>query len=138
MTKKKPIPWLEIKAEYLKGCNPAQLSKKYDVDIEKLYNKIDNSGWNKEKKEFQGKIRNNLEEEIALITNLALSRLKDVLSDDDVRTSDLVQAIGKAIDVSGLKSSKQEITGNVGVEKVYITKDDEKQVQNHIDNFIDG
>lgn len=138
MTKKKPIPWLEIKAEYLSGCKPDELSKKYKVDIEKLYNKIDNSGWNKEKTELQGNIRNNLEEEISCITKLALSRLKDVLSDDDIRTSDLVQAIGKALDVSGLKSSKQEITGNVGVEKVYITKDDEKQVQNHIDDFIDG
>lgn len=32
----------------------------------------------------------------------------------------------------------QEIIGSLGLEKVFITKDDEKQVQNHIDNFIDG
>ena len=76
MTKRKPIPWLEIKTEYLKGCKPDELSKKYNVDIDKLYNKIDNSGWNKEKTELQGKIRNNIEEQISCITNLALSRLK--------------------------------------------------------------
>lgn len=32
----------------------------------------------------------------------------------------------------------QEIIGSLGLEKVFITKDDEKQVQNHIDDFIDG
>lgn len=141
MTKRKPIPWLEIKAEYLKGCKPDELSKKYNVDIEKLYNKIDNSGWNKEKMELQGKIRNNLEEEIACITNLALRRLKNVLSDDCIRTSDLVQAIGKAFDISGLKSSKQEITGKDGspiVQQTFLTPEECNKAIEHIKDYING
>lgn len=32
----------------------------------------------------------------------------------------------------------QEIIGSLGLEKVFITKDDEKQVQDHIDDFIEG
>lgn len=138
MTKRKPIPWLEIKAEYLKGCSPKELSIKYDVPAKTIHEKASKESWVDEKASISKKVQESIEIQIKRITDIALRRLEDVLLSDEVRPSDLVNAIGKAFDVSGLKSSKQEITGNVGVEKVYITKEDEQQVENHIDNFIDG
>jgi hypothetical protein len=139
MTKKKPIPWLEIKTEYLKGCSPKELAEKYEVDIKKLYKKIENDKWAPELSEIKGNIGSEVKEQISCITKLALSRLKDVLSDDDIRTSDLVQAIGKALDVSGLKSSKQEITGKDGsalIQKVYVSEKETEFTDNHIDSVI--
>lgn len=134
----KGIAWLNIKIDYLQGITPKELAEKYNVDIDKLYKKIENEKWASELREIKGNIGNEVQEQIADITKLALSRLKDVLSNKEVRTGDLVNAIGKAFDVSGLKSSKQEITGNVGVEKIYITAEENKQVQDHIDDFIEG
>lgn len=139
MTKKKLIPWLEIKTEYLKGCSPKELAEKYDVDIKKLYKKIENAKWAPELSEIKGNIGNEVKEQISCITKLALSRLKDVLSDECVRTSDLVQAIGKALDVSGLKSSKQEITGKDGsalVQNNYIMPKECEDAIQHIKDYI--
>lgn len=139
MTRKNPTPWLKIKAEYLQGCKPDEISKKYDVDIEKLYNKIDNSGWNKEKKEFQGKIRNDVQEHIARVTDIALSRLEEILKNNDVKDSDLINAIGKAFDISGLKSSKQEITGKDGqpiMQQTFLTPAECNNAIEHIKDYI--
>lgn len=107
--KSKTIPWTKIKADYLQGVMPKELAEKYCVDIEVIYNKIGNSEWNAEKIEFNKKIQNKIEKQIQDITGLALARLREVLSDDEVKTGDIINAIGKAIDISGLKSSKQEI-----------------------------
>jgi hypothetical protein len=139
MTKKKPIPWLEIKAEYLKGCKPDEISKKYDVDIEKLYNKIDNSGWTKERKEFQGKVRNDVAEHISRVTEIALSRLEEILKNSDIKDSDLINAIGKAFDISGLKSSKHEVTGKDGqpiVQQTFLTPAECNNAIEHIKDYI--
>lgn len=32
----------------------------------------------------------------------------------------------------------QEIIGSLGIEKVFITKEEDEEVEDHIDNFIDG
>lgn len=139
MTKKKPIPWLEIKAEYLSGCKPDELSKKYKVDIEKLYNKIDNSGWNKEKTELQGNIRNKIETDIKDGSQEAVRYLRGVVSDENQETRDRISAAKGLLDISGLKSSKQEITGKDGsalIQKVYVTEKETEFTDNHIDSVI--
>lgn len=139
MTKKKPIPWLEIKAEYLSGCKPDELSKKYKVDIEKLYNKIDNSGWNKEKTELQGNIRNKIETDIKDGSQEAVRYLRGVVSDENQETRDRISAAKGLLDISGLKSSKQEITGKDGsalIQKVYVSEKETEFTDNHIDSVI--
>ena len=139
MTKKKPIPWLEIKAEYLSGCKPDEVSKKYKVDIEKLYNKIDNSGWNKEKMELQGNIRNKIETDIKDGSQEAVRYLRGVVSDENQETRDRISAAKGLLDISGLKSSKQEITGKDGsalIQKVYVTEKETEFTDNHIDSVI--
>lgn len=139
MTKRKPIPWLEIKAEYLKGCSPKELSIKYDVPAKTIHEKASKESWVDEKASISKKVQESIEIQIKRITDIALRRLEDVLLSDEVRPSDLVNAIGKAFDVSGLKSSKQEITGKDGsalIQKVYVSEKEIEFTDNHIDSVI--
>lgn len=108
----KTTPWLEIKTAYLKGVTPKELALKYKIKAKAISDKANEEKWVAEKSKISEKIRENVENKIERITNLALNRLEDVLTEDEVRTSDLISAIGKALDISGLKSSKQETTIN--------------------------
>lgn len=138
MTKRKPIPWLEIKAEYLKGCSPKELSIKYNVPAKTIHEKASKESWVDEKASISKKVQESIENYIKTLSKKALKQLETVIDDTEAEYKDKVSASRAILDVSGLKSSKHELTGNVGVEKVYITKEEEKQVQNHIDDFIDG
>ena len=138
MTKRKPIPWLEIKTEYLKGCSPKELALKYSVTSKAIREKASKENWVDEKATIFNNLQQSIENYIKELSKKALKQLETVIDDTEAEYKDKVSASRAILDVSGLKSSKQEITGNVGVEKVYITKEDEQQVENHIDNFIDG
>ena len=107
----KCIKWNEIKADYLNGITPAELSKKYNVEINKIYNKIDNAGWSKEKTEINANVRNDVQERIKELTNLALETLCNVINDPESDNKDKVSASKAILDVSGLKSLKQDISG---------------------------
>lgn len=138
----KTIPWVKVKKDYLEGVTPKELAEKYKSDIDKIYKKIENEKWAPELSEIKGNIGNKVQERIERVTNLALSRLEDVLKDEDVKTSDLVNAIGKAFDVSGLKSSKQELTGKDGaplsVQKVFVTPEMKKEAENFTKELLNG
>lgn len=138
----KTTPWLEIKAAYLKGITPKELAQKYKIKAKAISDKANEEKWVAEKARISEKIRKNVEVKIDRITNLALSRLEDVLNDDEVRTGDLISAIGKAIDISGLKSSKQEITGKNGeallVQKEYILPEEIEQFKEHYKKSVEG
>lgn len=78
-------------------------------------------------------MRESTAEKISRITNLALDRLEEILTGSDLRP-DFVNAIGKAIDISGLKTSKREITGQNGqpfVLKEYILPEEIGKFQEH-------
>lgn len=137
----KGIAWVKVKKDYLEGVTPQELSEKYKIEIKKIYKKIENEKWAPELSEIKGNVGNMVQKRIARVTNLALDRLEDVLSDDEVKTSDLVNAIGKAFDISGLKSSKQELTGKDGaplVQQTYLTPEECKAAINHIKDFINN
>ena len=114
----KTTPWNKIKKEYLDGVAPKELAEKYEVDINKLYNKIDNDAWAKEKTEINGNIRNDVQEKIKELTNLALDTLKNVINDPEAKHTDKVSASKALLDVSGLKSVKQEVSGIQGTRVV--------------------
>jgi uncharacterized protein YjcR len=114
----KTTPWNKIKKEYLDGVTPKELAEKYEVDINKLYNKIDNDAWAKEKTEINGNIRNDVQEKIKELTNLALDTLKNVINDPEAKHTDKVSASKALLDVSGLKSVKQEVSGIQGTSVV--------------------
>lgn len=111
----KTTPWNKIKADYLNGVTPKELAEKYKIDINKLYYKIDNDSWAKEKTKINENIRNDVQERIKELTNLALETLCEVIKAGDSKYQDKVSASKAILDVSGLKSLKQEIEGISGM-----------------------
>lgn len=109
----KTTPWAKIKAEYLQGVTPKELAEKYKITAKTIHEKASHEGWVEERTSIYKNLQAQTQEQISRITKLALRRLEDVLSDENLKPGDIIQAIGKAIDVSGLKSSKQEITGDI-------------------------
>lgn len=102
----KTTPWNKIKADYLNGVTPKELAEKYKIDITKIYNKIDNDSWAKEKTEINGNIRNDVQARIKELTNLALDTLSNVINDPESDNKDKVSASKALLDVSGLKAMK--------------------------------
>lgn len=136
----KETPWIEIKAAFLKGVTAKELAVKYKIKARSITDKAYIEKWNEEKTIISENIRDKVEKRVEHITNLALERLEGILLDEDVKTGDLVQAIGKAIDISGLKSSKQELTGKDGsalIQKVFVTAQEKQEADKHIDSVID-
>lgn len=111
----KTTAWNKIKADYLKGVTPKELAEKYKIDINKLYYKIDNDSWAKEKTKINENIRNDVQERIKELTDLALETLCEVIKAGDSKYQDKVSASKAILDVSGLKSLKQEVTGVSGM-----------------------
>jgi hypothetical protein len=111
----KITPWNKIKADYLNGVAPKELAEKHKIDINKLYKKIENDKWAVELREIKGKIGNDVQERIKELTNLALETLCEVIKAGDSKYQDKVSASKAILDVSGLKSLKQEIEGIGGM-----------------------
>lgn len=136
----KETPWLEIKTAFLKGVTAKELAVKYKIKARSITDKAYEERWNDEKTIIYENIRDKVTKRVDHITDLALQRLEGVLLDEDIKTSDLVQAIGKAFDISGLKSSKQELTGKDGsalIQKVFVTAQEKQEADKHIDSVID-
>ena len=138
----KTTPWIKIKAEYFQGVTPAELGEKYGLTAKQVSDKANKEKWTADKSKICEEVRNKVQSKIDKITSLALKRLEDVLSDKKTKTNDLVSAIGKAIDISGLKSSKQEITGKDGtpftIQKEYILPEEVKQFEEHYKQSVGG
>ena len=136
----KETPWLEIKAAFLKGVTAKELAVKYKIKARSITDKAYEERWNDEKTIISENIRDRVTKRVDRITDLAMQRLEDVLLDENIKTSDLVNAIGKAFDISGLKSSKQELTGKDGsalIQKVFVTAQEKQEADKHIDSVID-
>lgn len=111
----KTIEWNKIKKDYLNGVTPKELAEKHKVDIEKIYKKIENDKWAAELREIKAKIGNEVQERIKELTNLALETLCNVINDPESKSMDKVSASKAILDVSGLKSIKQDVTGVSGM-----------------------
>lgn len=107
--KSKTIPWTKIKAEYLQGVTPKDLAAKYGTTSKVIRDKADHDNWFQEKTAIYDNVRQSTEEQIKDLTKLALGELKCVLSDSEADYRDKIAAARAVLDVSGLKSSKQEI-----------------------------
>lgn len=60
------------------------------------------------------------------------------IDDDNISTKDLIDALKTVIEALGDKVNKQEIIGDLGLEKVFITPKEAKETDKHIDDFIDN
>ena len=101
----KVIPWAKVKAEYLNGVKPKELSAKYQISLQTIYNKINIGKWKNKKEQFSIKLEQSMQDSIKGLATKALEKLDAVLtsSTDD---KDIIAAARAILDVSGLKASK--------------------------------
>lgn len=109
----KTTPWTKIKAEYLQGATPKELAKKYKLTAKQITNKASRDKWVNEKEIIQDKTRQNIQSKIQELSNNALEVLSEVMNHPDTEDKDKVSAARAILDVSGLKSIKQEIKADV-------------------------
>jgi hypothetical protein len=121
-TKKNVAPqWSKIKAEFLQGATPRDLAQAYGLKASQISNKACEEGWVSKRNRISEKIVENVEEKITSLTNLALETLREVINDPETKAVDKVSASRAILDISGLKSLKQEISG-VGATSVIINR----------------
>lgn len=112
---KRLTPWNKIKAEYLQGVTPKELAAKHNLTAKQISDKANEEKWVAEKTKISENIRDKVEKLIEKATSLAVNNLIDILIKDEARDSDKINASRAILDVSGLKSIKQDITGIDGV-----------------------
>lgn len=114
----KTTPWNKIKAEYLQGVTPKDLAQKYKISGKTIREKASKEGWVEEKTTICNNLQQDIKNRIKEMTNVALEALCDVINDPECKNADKVSAARAILDVSGLKSLKQDITGIDGVSVV--------------------
>lgn len=114
----KTTPWNKIKKEYLDGVPVKELAIKYKIKARSISDKAYEEDWKEEKTRIAENIRDDVQSRIKELTNLALDTLKNVINDPEAKPSDKVSASKALLDVSGLKSVKQEVTGIQGTSVV--------------------
>lgn len=137
----KGIAWLEIKAEYLAGVTPKDLAVKYNVPSKTIREKASKENWVDEKAIIFNNLQQSTQNRIDSLTKKAFNALETVLDDTEADYKDKVSAARAILDVSGLKSSKQELTGKDGaplVQQTYLTPEECKAAINHIKDFINN
>jgi uncharacterized protein YjcR len=111
----KTTAWNKIKADYLNGVTPKELASKYKITAKQIHEKASKEHWVDEKASICKNLQEDVQERIKELTNLALETLCEVIKADDSKYQDKVSASKAILDVSGLKSLKQEVTGVSGM-----------------------
>lgn len=119
----KTTPWTKIKAEYLQGVTPKELAEKYKLTAKQISDKVNKEKWADEKSKICENIRENIEDKITQYSNRALEVLNEVINSPESENRDKVSAARAILDVSGLKSNKQILSGEVQA-TLPIIKDD--------------
>jgi uncharacterized protein (UPF0147 family) len=123
----KTTAWNEIKAEYLQGVTPKELSLKYKIPAKTIHEKASKESWVDEKASINASICKNVQEvtqeRIQNLTNDALDTLCEVVNDKKCEKNVRVQAAKAILDISGLKNSKQVIEGIEGGVNVVINRE---------------
>ena len=114
----KATPWNKIKADYLNGVTPKELAGKYKITAKSIHEKASKENWVAEKASICKNLQEDVQERIKELTNLALETLCEVIKAGDSKYQDKVSASKAILDVSGLKSLKQEVSGIDGVSVV--------------------
>lgn len=112
---KHTTPWNKIKAEYLQGVTPKELATKYHLKAKQISDKANEEKWVAEKAKISENLRSDVQNRIKEMTNVALEALCDVINDPECKNTDKVSAARAILDVSGLKSLKQEVSGVKGI-----------------------
>lgn len=118
----KATPWNKIKADYLNGVTPKELASKYKITAKSIHEKASKENWVDEKASISKNLQEDVQERIKELTNLALETLRGVINDPESKSQDKVSASRAILDVSGLKSLKQEVSG-VSIPSVIINRE---------------
>lgn len=118
----KGVPWNNIKADYLSGITPKELAEKYKLTPKQIHEKASKENWVNEKASISKNLQVDVQERIKELTNLALETLCEVINDPETSSRDKVSASKAILDVSGLKTLKQEVSG-VGGYSVIINRE---------------
>jgi uncharacterized protein YjcR len=118
----KATPWNKIKADYLNGVTPKELAGKYKITAKSIHEKASKENWVDEKASISKNLQEDVQERIKELTNLALETLRGVINDPESKSQDKVSASRAILDVSGLKSLKQEVSG-VSIPSVIINRE---------------
>ena len=110
--------WELIKQEYCSGIPPRELAVKHKIKANTISIEATKGGWVEEKQIKTKEIAKDFEEERKRITTLALKRLAELLAKETIKDTDLVSAIGKSLDISGLKS--QKVDGDIAFKQSLI------------------
>lgn len=119
----KTTPWNKIKKEYLEGVSPKDLAVKYATTSNSIRSKACKEKWGAEKETICNNVQQTVQERIKDLTNLALETLCNVINDPESDNKDKVSASKAILDVSGLKSSKQELSGTLQTPTVIINRE---------------
>lgn len=111
----KTTPWNKIKKEYLDGVAPKELAEKYKLTPKQIHEKVSKENWVDEKASISKNLQVDVQTRIKELTNLALETLCNVINDPESDNRDKVSASKALLDVSGLKSIKQDVTGVNGM-----------------------
>lgn len=111
----KVTAWNKIKADYLNGVTPKELAEKYKIPAKSIHEKASKENWVEEKASISKNLQEDVQAKIKTLTNLALDTLCKVINDPESDNKDKVSASRAILDVSGLKSLKQEVSGVSGV-----------------------
>lgn len=153
---KKPLQrsktnWDDVHTDFLNGMSLKEISVKYNHSFLYIKNVVSEKGWLQEKKNIESllseKITNKIidskldiiekrNKQIEALVDLSLEKLTDILNDESTSTKDMLTAIGKVLDISGLKIINQN--SNITEKKIFITTEDVKKTDEHIDQVIDA
>lgn len=125
----KTTPWNKIKAEYLQGVTPKDLAQKYKISGKTIREKASKEGWVEEKTTICNNLQQDIQNRIKEMTNVALEALCDVINDPECKNTDKVSAARAILDVSGLKSFKQEVSGVKGINIVVADESHKKMLE---------
>lgn len=109
------IPWAKVKKDYLEGVTPKEIALKYGTTAKTVTDKASKEKWTAEKSIIYENVLQNVQDRIQNITNKALTTLEEIIENDTAKDADRVAASRAVLDISGLKTQKQEISGDMNI-----------------------
>lgn len=104
--------WELIKAEYCAGATPRELEEKHKIKAARISERASREDWQQEKANKSKEIASNFEAEIKKGTEVAIRTLL-LEAECSERAADRISAAKGLLDISGLKSEKRELSGDI-------------------------
>ena len=130
-----------IQYDYLCGATIQQLAKWYDLNEETISSTVNSTEWTDERAKLRSLAYEQLQDKVLNSTAHAIEALDNICRDEDVSPKVRVEASNAILNVSPLKVTRVEANINQKqalVQKVYVSMQEQSQVDQHIDSVING